>query len=197
VTAQTESNNRIEQLAHLLKSPIRVKALAVLIERVASPKDISVELGVSLTTVSHHVQELLKMNLIELVDEQPRRGAVAHFYRAVMRPIWSDEEWGELSQEERQRYAAWVMQLINCDVAEAMDAGTFQAHTETHTSRSLFHVDEQGWQELNRIQNEALEASFEVEAASAERLAEEGADGINVRTVMLCIEMPPGRPRGR
>jgi hypothetical protein len=59
-----------------------------------------------------------------------------------------------------------------------------------HSSRAVSVVDERGWQELTRIQSEALEASFAVQAESAERLAESGEDGITVMSAMLCFEMP-------
>jgi hypothetical protein len=51
-------------------------------------------------------------------------------------------------------------------------------------------VDERGWSELARIFSEALEKSFTVQAASAERLAGSGANGIKVMSAMLCFEMP-------
>lgn len=132
-----------KQLVHLVSHPVRVKALVVLVERTASPKEISVELHEKLSTVSHHIRELVKMGYIELVRTEPRRGAVEHFYRAVMRPIWSDAEWGALSLVERQRFSTWTMQLINGDVAVALSAGTFNARTDTHTSRTPMYVDEQ------------------------------------------------------
>jgi DNA-binding transcriptional ArsR family regulator len=194
VAAKTKQNKGVDdQLVHLVSHPVRVKALVVLVERTASPKEIAFELREKLSTVSHHIRELLKMELIELVKEERRRGAVEHFYRAVMRPIWSDEEWGELSLEERQRFSAWTMQLILTDAAEALSAGTFNARGDTHTSRTPLYVDEQGWKELGEIQNEALDAILQVQAASAERMVNGSEDGIHASASMLCIEMPTPR----
>jgi DNA-binding transcriptional ArsR family regulator len=194
----TEVNNKIgidRQLVHLVASPARIKTLVVLVERTASPKEIADEIGETLRSVSYQVKELLKLGLIEPVRVEPRRGAVAHFYRATIRPIWSDAEWAELSIEERQRFAAWTLSLVNCDVAEALEARTFNARPDAHSSRTPFYVDERGWKEINEIQNEALERSLEVGTAAAQRLAENGEQGIHGRAVMLCIEMPPPRRR--
>lgn len=187
-----------EQLVGLLSHPLRLKILVVLIERVAAPKEIATELKAKLSDVSYHVKQLVKLGFIEPVGEERRRGQVAHLYRAVMRPIWSSEEWAELSERERERYVAWVNQLWAYDVARAWAAGTFQARTDAHTSRAPYRVDEQGWRELNEILDAALAASREVEVRSAERLAEagDGALGIPVRMAMFCIEMPPGEDRG-
>ena len=180
-----------KQLGDLLQSPDRVKALVVLLERTASPKELSEHLGISLSMASHHVQVLLKMQLIEHVRDEPRRGAVAHFYRAVMRPIWSDEDWEKLSVEERQQYATWAVQLMICDVVEALAAGTFNARVDTHTSRSSLLLDEQGRQELHAIQDRALKASLKVEAGSSKRHTENGAERSQVMSMILCVDMPP------
>jgi hypothetical protein len=110
--------------------------------------------------------------------------------QAQMRRIWSDEEWAALSVEERERLSAWIIQLISTDIAEAMAAGTFDSRADAHTSRTISVVDEQGWRELTRIQAEALEASFAVQAESAERLAESGEAEIAAMSAMICCELP-------
>lgn len=48
-----------------------------------TPVDVQRELGEpKLGNVSYHVRALLSDGLIELVRTEPRRGALAHFYRA-------------------------------------------------------------------------------------------------------------------
>jgi DNA-binding transcriptional ArsR family regulator len=191
VTARTGNEVDLsKQLGELLRSPVRVKALIVLLERTASPKEISAELKVNLNTASNHVRELLKMGLIELVRTEPRRGAVEHFYRAVMQPVWNEEQWAALSVKERQEYVTWVVQLVNCDVAEALLAGTFNKRPDTHNSRSHLLVDEQGRRELKEIQDDALEASRAVEVASAKRLEKKRSEVFPLNVVMLSIDLP-------
>jgi len=181
-----------EQLFRLLHSPAQLAALVVLIERPASKSDIARELGIRLNKADYDVGQLEKMNLIEAVDTEVRRGQATTIFRAVMRPVWSSEEWGELSQDERERYALWVQQLLLRDIAVAWHARTFQARAESHTSRSPLRVDEQGWIRLSEIQDEALKASREVEVESVERARRAGDDGrlMNVRAAMFCFEMP-------
>jgi DNA-binding transcriptional ArsR family regulator len=181
-----------QKFVHLVSSTIRLKALVVLVERTASPKQISVELREPLATVSHHVRELLNMGLIELVGEEPRRGAVEHYYRAIIRPIFSSEEWDQLSPSERQQVSMWVLGLSLVDAATSLDEGLFDARTDRHLSRVPLYVDEEGWRELVEIQSKALEASLDVQAASAERAAngESEGEGVHVSASMMCFEMP-------
>ena len=185
-----------EQLFRLLHNPAQLAALVALIEGPASKSDIARELGIRLNKADYDVGELDKMGLIEAVDTEIRRGQATTIYRAVMRPVFSSEEWGELSQDDRERYALWVQQLVLRDIAVAWSARTFQARIESHTSRSPLRVDEQGWIKLSEIQDDALKAGREVEVESVERarLAEEKGEGelLNVRAAMFLFEMPSG-----
>lgn len=47
-----------------------------------SPKELAELTGEKLPTISYHVRVLVDKNAIELAEEEPVRGSVAHFYRA-------------------------------------------------------------------------------------------------------------------
>jgi DNA-binding transcriptional ArsR family regulator len=70
------------RLIKALGHPVRVGALAILNERVASPSELAKELGESLGNVAYHVKVLEENDAIELVRTAPVRGALEHFYRA-------------------------------------------------------------------------------------------------------------------
>lgn len=70
-----------QRLAKALSSSVRVRALALIAEGVASPKAIAGELGLDVRSVAYHVRVLRELGCIELVETQPRRGAVEHIYR--------------------------------------------------------------------------------------------------------------------
>ena len=125
-------------------------------ERTASPKEVSVEIREQIATVSHHIKELEKMEMVELVDTRARRGAVEHFYRATKRPHLNSEEWEKLSVEERTPLSAWVLQLIMGDSAKALSCGSFDARADRHLSRAAVVVDREGWDELKQLHDETL-----------------------------------------
>jgi DNA-binding transcriptional ArsR family regulator len=83
------------QLIKALAHPMRPRILGLLDERVASPRELSGELGAPLENVSYHVRELTKLGLIKLVGTTRRRGAIEHHYTAVAAPYASKEAWGE------------------------------------------------------------------------------------------------------
>jgi predicted transcriptional regulator len=179
-----------EQLALVISSEHTVKVLTVLFEREASPKEIAVRLGLKVPTVSHHVKKLLRMGVIELVEEREVRGAIQHVYRAVVRPIVSTEEWEKLDVGVRQQFSIWIVQLILADAAKSFAAKLFDARTNNHLSRTPMVVDEQGLDEVAEIQNRALSEVIQVEAASAERMVHSGEAGLNLISAMMCFELP-------
>lgn len=66
--------------------PLRAALLQeLLVGGVASPNELAKRLGHPLTNVSYHVRMLHDLGCIELVETEPRRGALEHYYRARVR----------------------------------------------------------------------------------------------------------------
>lgn len=188
---KTGSDVGIDQrLVDLASDSIRLKALVALNERSAAASELAEKLRVDSATMSGHLEKMRAQGLIELVGDPLQGGTAEPRYRALVRALWSNEEWAALSLEERRQLSAWIVQMIVTDSDRALESGSFSARTDSHASRTVSVVDERGWRELTRIQNEALEECFAVQAESAERLAESGEDGVTVMSAMLCFEMP-------
>jgi DNA-binding transcriptional ArsR family regulator len=183
-----------QTLVKVAAHPIRVGALAILTERQASPKQIADELDEPVGNVSYHVRELEQLGLVELVDEERRRGAVEHFYAAIPKPPLSGRDWERLGPRERQGRSAWTLQLLLADATRSLSAGSFDARSDRQLNRTRLEVDEQGWKELVAIQAEAQRATRAVATASAARLgAADGEAGFPVLAATLCFEAPSGR----
>lgn len=190
MTGKTQKKRLDEQLALVVSSDITIKVLVILADRAASPREIADILRQKTPTISHHVKKLERLGLVELIEEREVRGAVQHIYRAIMRPIVSEEEWGQLGIEERQRYSIWIMQLILVDAARSFEAALFDARTNNHLSRTPMLIDEEGVGEVAAIQARALDEILEVEAASTARRIESGDAGIHFIAAMMCFELP-------
>lgn len=180
------------RLIRLASEPVRLDALTLLNERSAGADEVAAALGIDLPTAGRHLDALRDAGLIEVTGEVLNRGAVEPRYRAIVRALWDDEEWEALSVEEQQRLATWIMDMIESDARAAIEQGTLTARKDSHISRAVSLIDEQGWRELTRIKQEALEGILAVQAASTERLAETGEEGIPVLSALLCCEVPRG-----
>ena len=168
-------------MAKALAHPLRVQLLTLLNAGVASPNELAKKLDEPLTNVSYHVRMLHDLGCIELVDTEPRRGALEHYYRAIVRPFFGDRDWKRLPKNARGSISDAVLQLVWDDTAEAIKSGLFDERDDRHLSRSVFCVDEQGWEDLNELLMNTLDQTMQIEADCAARAAK--ADerfGVNV-----------------
>lgn len=176
------------RLVRAMGHPVRNDALSILNERVASPNEISKELGESVGHVSYHIKVLKECECIELVDTAPRRGAMEHYYRATARAFLSDDEWSRLPESIRPGMSASLLQTLMNDASEALKSGSFDRRVDRHMSWTPMIVDEQGWEDTTAALAELLERVMEIQAQSAERLAKAGEEGIPVSVAMLAFE---------
>jgi DNA-binding transcriptional ArsR family regulator len=181
-------------LASALSHPLRVHILDVLSETTASPSDLARDVGLSVNHVAYHVKELEKLGYVELVKAVPRRGTVEHYYRAKRRFFFDDHAWEKLPSPVRKGFSADIFKLIVQDAREALEAGTIDARTG-HLSSTTLRADEEGWQELRSILDEALERVLALQAECMERLDASGERPIPISVALAGFEVP-WRPPG-
>jgi DNA-binding transcriptional ArsR family regulator len=181
----------VKALAHEL----RVEILTILNERMASPNELSKELGEGLSQVSYHVKVLKDYGCITQVKTVPRRGAVEHYYRATSRPYINARDWEKLPSSVREGMSADMLQMVIDDVAAALEAGTVDAHKDRHLSRTLLHLDEKGLKDVGKILSDALDRIVKVQSDSTGRLTKSGEEGIDAMVALMGIETPSARPK--
>lgn len=102
----------------------------------ATPKELSRQLGISASSVQHHIKKLLELDLVELDHTEQINGITAHFYRPVPVSIHISEP---LSREMTTsgQYAALMQGLseITADfsarLAETQDGEMANAMSST------------------------------------------------------------------
>jgi DNA-binding transcriptional ArsR family regulator len=191
--AKTDTASMETTLAAIVAHPTRARCFVILAERTASPVEIAQQIGKDVGHVGYHVRKLQQLNLIELVDERPVRGAVEHFYRAIERPVVTDVEFAEQSIEEREVFTRYILQLLVADVARAMDEHTFDARVNRVITRTPLLVDEDGFEELSELHTEVLERTLDIQAKSAERLTGSGDEAISTVSSSMFFETPVRR----
>jgi DNA-binding transcriptional ArsR family regulator len=152
-----------------MSHPLRVRILAMLQERTATPVQLSEWLGARLGTVAYHVRTLHRAGLVDLVDETRVRGAVAHHYRAKERPVISDEAWAQAPPIAKQAAVSSTLQTIDEYARASAAAGGFD-RGDAHLSRLVMRLDRQGWEELAAVAKRLLEEATRIESESRERL---------------------------
>lgn len=202
------SNPLDARLLKALAHPLRARILESITDRgEASPVELARELDQPLATVSHHARVLRDLGCIELTRTEPRRGAVEHYYRSVLRPLLDDAQWEQLSLMERRGLAGQLVRRIFEAASAAGAAGGFDA-AGAHVARVPLALDERGWEELSKVVADLLSTAQTIQERSDARRRAEGDDARPSELAILHFAVAgatppaadaPGRPtrRGR
>jgi DNA-binding transcriptional ArsR family regulator len=167
----------VKALAH----PTRVRILRVLRDReLASPVELSAELGVALGTVGYHVRRLETLGFIELAKRTQRRGAVEHHYRARDALDLPGEPGAPATRDGRTAAAGGLAAQALAAVDEARAAlarGGFDAISAL-AERRIAVLDERGRTRLREEMGDWQLATQRIVCASAKRIASAGAAAV-------------------
>ncbi|MEN3283644.1 MAG: hypothetical protein V7607_4784 [Solirubrobacteraceae bacterium] len=171
-----------EGLIKALAHPLRWRILESLADRVeASPVELARLLDQPLATVSHHVRVLRDVGSIALTRTEQRRGALEHYYRAVMPAFFDEHQWASIPEPLRRALAGQVFTQAFAEAAAAGGKGAFDA-VGAHLDRMIVELDDQGWYDVS----EALLALLRrIQAIQAESDARGEADPARVSEIVL------------
>lgn len=191
LTQKSTVSYRYKALSH----PTRVRILQALeLGRIASPTELSEELGVTLPKLSYHVRRLVELDCIELVDARARRGAIEHFYRACLqRGAYQNDDWAELPLHEREVLTDETVAAIWEDLAAADDAGTLDSRLDRHMTRSPLQLDDEGWTALEAKLCEVLAEAGQIATDSVNRIARGESEPVAARLMLMLFEAAPKR----
>jgi DNA-binding transcriptional ArsR family regulator len=156
------------KLMKVLGKPERARILAILAERVASPKEISEETGQELSSVAYHVKVLRKYELIELERKEPRRGAVEHFYRAISPTLLPPGAWDNLPPAMRKGLSVSILREFFDDASSSLEAGVFD-DSASDLSWTPLVLDRPGVEEVGQLTDDFLKAILAVQAKASKR----------------------------
>jgi DNA-binding transcriptional ArsR family regulator len=190
----------VKALAH----PTRIRLLAMLRERRASPNELAERLGLPLGTVAYHVRTLRNLGVIKLVATAKRRGATEHYYEATEHPRFTDEAWAAVSPIGKQRMLSAMLQQAGDYAAGSAAAGGFDRADAVITRHSL-QLDERGWKDLTKLARKFLADMDKIEGRAQKRLeAGESGEALDVGVILMAFEAlplsghpPPERERKR
>jgi len=178
-----EDPRYVKALAH----PLRIRILALLEERKASPVQLAEHLDATLGTVAYHVRTLDQLGLIELVATRQRRGATEHVYAAREHPRLSDGAWSATSPMAKHVMIASVLSQIGQYATQSAAAGGFD-RADAHATRTELKLDEDGWSELAEVSKTWLVQVRKIEAEAKRRLERSGEQPFDVGLVILLFE---------
>jgi DNA-binding transcriptional ArsR family regulator len=162
-----------ESLIKALAHPLRWRIVETVLERgEASPVELARLLDEPLATVSHHTRVLRDNGCIELTRTVPRRGAVEHYYRAIMPTFFDDDQWRRVPVVLRRGLAGQLFRRIFEEAAAAGGAGAFDL-PGAHIDRMVVELDDAGWEELSALLTDVLKRAQAIQERSDARRGED------------------------
>jgi DNA-binding transcriptional ArsR family regulator len=178
-----------ETVSYAVGHRIRIEMLAALREGPKSAADLAKVVREPLSTVKHHLEQLLIDGSIEVAWAKPiRTNMTQNFYRVVELPEFSKEEVEEMSPEERQALFALIAQATTAEVLASLWAGKMVHDPDIVLAWSWFNFDEQGRRALAEEQNESWERVKDIAGESANRMAESKEIGVTYVVTMFGYE---------
>jgi Helix-turn-helix domain len=176
-------------LAKAFTHPLRGHVWVTICEKgVTSPSEIAAELELDVSDVSYHFRELKRRKLIRLVRKAKRRGFDEHFYEPCEPALHFDDfKWMEIPAPIRSNFSADALRQIIEELIDAVGAGAFDARSR-HLSQTWLMVDEQGWKELMRTVQQALDRILAIQERCAKRRKASSEPGIPVSVVLAAFE---------
>jgi DNA-binding transcriptional ArsR family regulator len=163
-----------QRLVRSVAHPLRIKILEALTDHVASPHAIADRLETDLSGVAYHTRELDRLGALELVDTGRVRGAIEHFYKATPRAFVGDPGWRKVPPSLLGGVSAATLQTFLDKAIAALEAGTLDGRNDTVFRWMPISLDEEGWQEIVAIMEEATKLMLAAHLRSQDRLGENG-----------------------
>jgi DNA-binding transcriptional ArsR family regulator len=177
-----------ESLIKALAHPLRWRIVEAVVERgEASPVQLARLLDEPLATVSHHTRVLRDHGCLELTRTEPRRGAVEHYYRAIMPAFFDDEQWRQMPVMLRRGIAGQIFRRIFEEASAAGALGAFDA-PGAHVDRMVLELDDAGWEELSALLTDVLKRAQAIQERSDARRSD-GAPARTSEVAFLHFEM--------
>lgn len=173
-----------------LSHPLRIRILALLQERDASPVQLAEHLDATLGTVAYHVRTLQRFGLVEEVATHQRRGATEHVFAVREHPRLSDHAWARASPMAKHVLISSTLAQTGDFASQSAARGGFD-RADAHASRSTLKLDEKAWTALGAASKKWLEDVKRIEAQAEKRMQRTDEAPFDVGVVILLFEAVP------
>ncbi len=180
----------VEEAAYYaIAHPTRVEILAYLNEGPRSPTQLAGLMNMKLSTIEHHVLELLAVGSIELAFVKEGTGNLKeHFYRAVKIPFYTDQEMWALPLEVRQKIYGLILQASMAEALAAFNARKMSNDPRAWMAWRWFNVDAQGRNDLADEKARSWARCREIVVESANRVSRSKEQLVSMLVTSFCYE---------
>jgi len=187
---------------------IRLEALTILHEGEFTAGEIADMLGEDIKNVTYHLGELYEAGCVEFAGHTTEGNFRKPIYRAVARPLVSDEAYRAMSVEERHDANSAVVQWILAECLSSYRNKKMDVDEDVCLMTDEPDLDREGRGELRKFFTtawsgkpkdvlEALKSVQEIAGRAKNRMAKSGESGTTMFVALLAFERGrSGRPVG-
>jgi DNA-binding transcriptional ArsR family regulator len=188
-SAKTGKDRTFEEaVSYAIGSRIRVEILTALNERASSATELARLMHQPLSTVTHHIRELLAAGSIEVARTVRIRNLDQSVYCAVDMGFHPDEAVAAQSFESRQEFYGLILQNSMAEGLASLWAGKISEDPRAWLTWRWVNVDEEGRDAIAEEQRRSWERMQEIEAESTARRSRSGESATSVIVTSLGFE---------
>lgn len=185
-----------EAVSYAVGHRIRVEIIAALHDLgSASATELSRVVHQPLSTVTHHLTELLKSGSLRIERTEKVKSVNQHFYTVVNPLFLSDEEMQALPDEERQEVCRVVLQSLTAEALASFWSGDLPNDPRLFLCWNWFNVDAKGRADIADEQVRFWRRVREIEEEATDRCAESGEEPFSL--VVAGLSYPRWRTAAR
>jgi DNA-binding transcriptional ArsR family regulator len=192
MTTSTENSDRArkipEAVSYAVGHRVRIEIRAALHERSASAIELSRIVHQPLSTVTHHIKELLESGSIGVERTEKVRSVEQRYYNVPGPFFISDEEMWEETEEGRQECCRVILESIVAEALAGFWAGRLTSDPRVFLTWTWFNLDAQGRDEVADEQLRSWRRLEAIEAKAAARCARSGEAKTSVQVSSIGFE---------
>ena len=184
-------------MTHALNHWLRVEIISILHEGEFSASEIGDLIGVDVKAVTDQIHDLYESGCIEFAGHKEVGGLMRPVYRAIVPPEVSDEEYCEMSYEDRDDASGAIVQGVLAEAVSARQNGKLAEDDTVALVWGAPTLDVQGEREMNAHLTASYRKAQRIHAKAASRMAKSGETGVTKVVAFLGFRRGrPGRPEG-
>jgi hypothetical protein len=181
---------------------VRLAALTLLHEKQLSPAEIADILDEDVKKVTDHLRQMYDAGCVEFAGHEGERNFRRTLYRAITRPLVSDEEYRAMSIEKRDDLNGVALQWIIAECLASYRSKKMNEDEDLCLLSDEPNLDLRGREELRELlfatwnglldTQEAIQGVQKIAERAANRMAKSGETGTTTVVVLMAFER--GRP---
>jgi DNA-binding transcriptional ArsR family regulator len=190
-----------EAVSYAVGHRVRVELLAALNDLgSASAIELARVVHQPLSTVTHHIAQLLEAGSLRVERTEKVRSVEQRFYSAIDPIYVTEAEMAEMGLEAREELIGLTLQQLVAEAFSSFWAGHLTSDPQVCVSWSWFNVDEQGRADVAEEQLRSWRRFQEIERESQARCEASEEQPFSVFTASIgtkrarTAERPPGAP---